>query len=148
MELFETLQVWHWIVLGLLLIGAETLGAGGFLLGTAVAAFLASVILYLMPEISWEAQLVVFAVMSMIFTVFWWFFFKRVDKESDTPNLNDRASQLIGRTATLGEPTINGQGRVQIGDTYWKVTAERDIQAETIIKVVASDGMTLKIEPV
>lgn len=40
---------------------------------------------------------------------------------TDEPLLNKRSEQLIGRTATLGEPIKEGYGRIRIDDLQWRV---------------------------
>ena len=57
-ELLNNLEPWHWLSLGLLLLGAEALGPSGFLLGTAIAAFLLAIINALFSDSSWQTQLI------------------------------------------------------------------------------------------
>ena len=37
-EFFEAMQFWHWILLAIVLIAGEALGAAGFLLGAVMAS--------------------------------------------------------------------------------------------------------------
>ena len=46
MEAELTIQAWHWLVLGLVLLTAEALGAGGFVIGLAIAAFVQSLLIF------------------------------------------------------------------------------------------------------
>ncbi|HMM65109.1 MAG TPA: NfeD family protein, partial [Mesorhizobium sp.] len=57
--------------------------------------------------------------------------------------------QLIGRTATLAEPIREGRGRIQLGDTLWRVSGP-DLPAGTRVRVTgASDTeLELTVEPV
>ena len=67
-------------------------------------------------------------------------------KRSDHNQLNNRAAQLIGRIVDVSEPITHGQGRVQIGDTLWKVQTSETIEAGAQVVVVGADGMTLLVE--
>ena len=144
MELAYTIENWHWLVLGLLLVGAETLGAGGFLIGLALAAFLQALLVSLV-SISWEWQLVVYAFSSMLLSWVYFHFFRSFNEQTDQPQINDRAAQLVGRKLTLEEAVTQGRGRVLVGDTYWKVAADKDYPVGAVIEIVASEGMTLLI---
>lgn len=148
MDMLDSLQSWHWLILMFLLLGAETLGIGGFLLGSAAAALLVGVVKWLLPELGWAGQLVVFAVGSLVFSVAYWKFFKKMNDSNDYPNLNNRASQLIGQYFQLDQNVLNGQGKAQVGDTLWAVqtNCKRDLAKGTTVVVVGCQGMTLMIE--
>lgn len=47
---------WFWVSLGGLLLAAEMLGASGYLLWSGVSAVIVGVIIWLLPELSWEWQ--------------------------------------------------------------------------------------------
>ena len=64
---------------------------------------------------------------------------------SDKPLLNQRANQLIGHVAALDQAIVNGRGRVQIGDAFWDVEGP-DLPVSTPVRVVAVNGMTLKVQ--
>ena len=69
-----------------------------------------------------------------------------MNERSDNQQLNNRAAQLVGRVVEVSEPLHHGQGRVQIGDTLWKVKASETIEAGAQVIVVGADGMNLLIE--
>ena len=60
--------------------------------------------------------------------------------------LNRRAEQLVGRVVPLERAIVNGEGRVQIADAFWDVTGP-DAPAGTAVRVIAVDGMTLRVRP-
>ena len=64
---------------------------------------------------------------------------------SDSPKLNDRAAQLVGRQFTL-EKSVEGQEKVQVGDTFWTVESDCNIGSGTQVRVIDTKGMTLVIE--
>ena len=148
MEFFSELNAWHWLILGVILLAFEVLGTAGFLLGLALAALLQALLLVMMPEMNWKIQLLVYAFTAVLSSVLYWKVFRPFNTRSDEPLLNDRAGQLVGRQLVLNESIVNGLGRIQIGDTLWKVNAEGDIAAGTKVTVVSNQGMTLFVQPV
>jgi inner membrane protein len=65
----------------------------------------------------------------------------------DGHELNDRGQQIVGRVAIVDQPIAQGRGRVRIGDTTWQVTGP-DCEVGTSVKIVASEGLSLRVEPV
>ncbi len=135
---------WHWLVLGLVLIGLEALGAGGFLVGAALAAFILSLVTYL-DGFAWEWQVIIFSALSLVFTGIVWRFFKKSSEQGEAKVINDRASQLIGRVERVKQDIVAGQGKIQIGDTLWKIKTEDTIQRGDMIEVYDAEGMTLLV---
>ena len=144
-EFFETMQFWHWIILAIVLIALEILGATGFLLGTVMAAFELALISYIWPDLSWQKQLGLFAILSIACSVWFWYRFKSFSQDTDHPKLNDRAAQLIGREFALTQQMTGGQGKMQVGDTLWRVESETNLPVGTQVKVTGSRDMVLLI---
>lgn len=65
---------------------------------------------------------------------------------SDQPDLNRRSDQLVGRVLVLAEAIEGGRGKVRCGDTLWQVEGP-DLPQGTHVRVVASTGMLLRVEP-
>ena len=139
---------WHWASLGIVLLVLEILGTAGFLIGTAIAAFLMSAIIAMAPDLDWKWQLAIFSTASIIFSIIYLKRFANFNENTDQPNLNNRAAQHIGKRYTLKDAIINGQGKIQVGDTFWKITCDDDLAAATQIEVTAIDGMTLIVQAV
>lgn len=146
MELFTELSAWHWLSLGILFLVAETLGAAGFLLGLGVGALLTALIASVLPSMSWQAQLLCFAVLSIISTWVYWSRFRNINQATDQPLLNTVEARLLGKSATLLEDTQGGRGKIQVADALWAVQLEgEELSAGDQVKVVAVDGMVLKV---
>ncbi len=147
-SLFEQILYWHWIVLGLLLVILEMLLPGFVLIWFGVGALLVGGLLYVIPEMSWEWQLLVFSIFSLTSVFAWRYWSKNNltdDPESDI--LNQRGRALIGRETLLIEPIVNGVGRIQVDDTFWRVNG-KDLEDGKLIRVVDVEGATLKVEHV
>lgn len=141
----DALNQWHWLILGVLLLILEVLGASGFLLGLAVASLVVAGVVALGVVDSWSYQLLLFALLGIGCTVLYWRLFRSFNRYSDEPLLNDRAAQLIGRKFILAQDLDHGQGRVQVGDTLWKAEADTTLTAGTQVEVYASEGMVIKV---
>jgi len=59
--------------------------------------------------------------------------------------LNRRGASYVGRTFTLKEPIVDGNGLLHVDDSRWKVEGD-DMPAGTKVKVTAIDGTVLKVE--
>ena len=135
-----------WGALGLLLFAAEAMAPGAFMLWFGFAAMAMGVAVLLVPGLSVLAQVILFAVFSVISVAIYLKWFRGKGRGSDKPLLNRRADQLIGEVAVLDQPIVAGRGgRVQIADAYWSVDGP-DLPAGTPVRVVATDGMTLKVQ--
>ncbi|MBL5859611.1 NfeD family protein [Serratia sp. T13T92] len=140
---------WFWVSLGGLLLAAEMLGASGYLLWSGVSAVIVGVIIWLLPELSWEWQGGLFAVMTIAVAYLWWYWLrKRPAATSGSPVLNQRNRQLIGTRATLTEAMHNGHGRINIADSSWRAQANEDLPIGTEVEVVAVEGTTLVIRAI
>ncbi len=147
-SLFEQILYWHWIVLGLLLVILEMLLPGFVLIWFGVGALLVGSLLYVIPEMSWQWQLLIFSIFSLTSVFAWRIWSKNNltdDPESDI--LNQRGRALIGRETVLIEPIVNGVGRIQVDDTFWRVHGN-DLGIGNLIRVIDAEGATLKVEHV
>lgn len=135
---------WHWWILALLLLGAELLVSGFFCLWLALAGFLTGSLALLLP-LSLGMQGVIFALLSMLLLFLWWrYAHNRAAITSDQPLLNKRGMQYVGRIFTLIEPIQDGQGRIKVGDSWWKVQGS-DCPLGAKVRVIAVDGTIFKV---
>lgn len=138
---------WNWMVLGLVLLGAEVLVPGFFLIWIGIAAVIVGAISLALWDSgiwTWQVQVLTFGALAVV-SVFAGRAIVRRGDVSDEPLLNQRSAQLIGRTATLQEAIVNGQGRVKIGDTTWSVSGP-DLEAGTQVRVIGAADMKLTVE--
>ncbi|AYH47257.1 hypothetical protein B6N31_05880 [Dickeya fangzhongdai] len=137
---------WFWLSLGGLLLAAEMLGAGGYLLWSGIAALLTGILAWLLP-LDWTWQCIAFAVLTVAAALLWWQWLRQRIEKQPPPVLNQRGQQLIGLHTTLTEPLVNGFGRVNIGDSSWRIQAEQDLPAGTVVEIIAVEGITLRVRP-
>jgi len=136
---------WNWWLLGMILMVIEVLVPGTFFLWLGIAAFCVGLLLIPFPQLAWQLQWLIFALLAVGSIVAWRLYSKRYPMMSSDPLLNRRAQQYVGRVLTLDAPIVNGQGRSRVDDTTWKVTGA-DCPAGTRVRVVGTDGIALKVE--
>ncbi len=141
----QHLSYWDWLALGTLLLILEVFGAGGYLLWIGMAAASVGVLTYLFPALPWAWQFVLFGLLSVLTAVFWWQRQRAGGKVSAQPGLNQRGSELIGRTFVLHEAIVGGRGKIRAGDSLWLVIGA-DLPAGSEVRVVGQDGVLLKVE--
>lgn len=144
-ELFQSIDFWHWWVLAVVFIVLEVFSPAAFFLWLGLSAGVIGVALLLVPTMSWELQVFLFAVFSVISTVVGRRYFVRSQAESDHPTLNRRGEQYIGRVFTLDEAIINGEGKIRVDDTTWKVRGQ-DMDAGKRVRVIGVEGVVLTVE--
>jgi membrane protein implicated in regulation of membrane protease activity len=147
MDFITHMEPWHWMALGIVILAIEVMVSTELLLGIGIGALLTALVYKLYPELSWQMQLVWFAVLSIVATFIYWKKFRASKQVSDQPLLNQRAQQLIGQTSVLVEPIVNGKGKIQVADALWTVQGP-ELEEGVAVKIVATDGMTLTVEPV
>ena len=145
--LFEQFLYWHWIVIGLALIVLEMLLPGFVLMWFGAGAILVGGLLYVFPDISWQWQFFIFSILSAS-SLFAWRYWKTNNPDDDPESgaLNQRGKALIGRETLLIEPIVNGVGRIQVDDTFWKVNGP-DTENGKLVRIIDVNGATLKVEP-
>ncbi|CQR23547.1 putative activity regulator of membrane protease YbbK [Yersinia enterocolitica] len=62
--------------------------------------------------------------------------------------LNQRNHQLLGTRATLTEPTVDGYGRMRVGDSSWRIYCANELSAGTEVEVILVEGNTLHVREV
>ncbi len=146
MEWLQEASYWHWWVLGVLLIILEILSPAIFFLWMGISAGVVGLLLLLVPAMGWEMQVLLFATFSVASIVIWRHYLKLHPIQSDQPQLNRRGEQYVGRIFTLGEPVVNGQGKIKVDDSIWKITGD-DCPAGTRVQVTGVSGVILEVGP-
>ncbi|GAB4259292.1 MAG: NfeD family protein [Methylomicrobium sp.] len=138
---------WHWWVFALLCLVIEILAPGFFFIWLALSAIVTGVLLWIVPSLSQEVQLMIFSLLSIVSFVIWKMFFSKTTTVTDKPLLNKRGDQYVGRVFTLIEAIENGQGKIKVDDSIWKVHGE-DCAVNAKVKVVGVRGTVFDVEKV
>ena len=133
-----------WILAGLVLLVAELVLPGVFLLWIGLAAIGTGVLL-LVATPGFEASVLVF--LALLAGGIWFGLHRRARRPR--PAVNTPGSGLIGRTGTL--LPADGPGlRVRLGDSEWPARLPHDLrvpEGPVPVRVEGVDGNTLLVRP-
>jgi membrane protein implicated in regulation of membrane protease activity len=136
---------WLWMIGGVILLAAEILAPGIFLIFVGAAA-VATGVFALLFGLGLPAQLALFALYTVIAVMIGRRFYANSNTDSSDPLLNDRAARLVGRVVTVVETVDNGGGRVRVGDSEWSARGGPAAAGERV-RVTGVDGNCLTVEP-
>jgi len=136
---------WNWWELALVLLVIELLAPGFFFMWLAASSFVTGCLLLLIPSMSVELQVLIFSVLSVSAITFWRFYGKKQPMATDHPLLNKRGAQYIGRVFSLYKPIENGEGKIKVDDSIWKVHGQ-DCDINTKVRVIAARGTVFDVE--
>ena len=142
------IQPWYWWALAAVLIGIEIMSPTFYLLWPGIAAALVGLIAFVVPSLGSDIQILMFAVLAVVCTVFWKKYTPASWSSSEQhPTLNRRAEQNIGRHVKAAVNFSGGQGAVFLDDTRWSAvsTDGSDPAQGDALVIVGADGTVLKV---
>lgn len=144
-DAFISLGAWAWIILGVLLIGVELLTPGAFFLWLGLAA-IATGLIDAVLDLSWQASALLFALLCVAAVILGRAVTRsKTQDEPQAETLNRRGQSLVGRVFTLETPIKDGEGRIRVDDSSWRVTGA-DRFAGAKVRVVRIEGSTLVVD--
>ncbi len=146
MEFLLGLGAWNWFILAIVLIVLEGVVPGIHFVWFGMAATIVGFIA-LATGIDWQAQLLIFGILSFVTAIIVRRYATPHAAPSDEPGLNVRGSYYVGRTVVVEEAIENGRGRVRVGDSLWLAQGP-DMAAGATAKVKSVDGTVMIVEPV
>jgi membrane protein implicated in regulation of membrane protease activity len=139
------LNNYGWWLLALVLVGAEILLPGYFMLWIGIAAGVMGIITFVVPALPLLSQAIVFGLLAIAACAVYWRFIRPLaEHRNDQPLLNRRAAKLVGQRFVVVEPIVNGRGKVRVGDGSWLAEGP-DVPAGAEVEVVAVDGTALHV---
>jgi inner membrane protein len=137
---------WLWLIGGVVLLIAELIAPGFFLVFIGGAA-IATGLVTLLVGIPVAAQLALFALLAFLAARVGGrhAYSYRYDYSSD-PLLNNRVGRLLGRVVVVVEAVDSNGGRVKVGDSVWSARGGPAAVGERV-RVVDVEGNCLKVEP-
>ena len=141
----QHLSFWDWLALGTILLILEVFGAGGYLLWVGMAAAIVGVLTFLIPDLSWEVQLLLFGLLSVLTALYWWKRQRSAASASDQPTLNLRGQELIGKTFVVHEAIVGGRGKIKVADGVWMAKGP-DTPAGSRVRVIGQEGVVIQVE--
>ncbi len=147
LDIFVDPFFYNWLILGAVLLIVEVASFTLLFFWLAISAFIMAGISYLFPSLSLTAQLFIFAAIAILSVVIWHRLFKKTQDKIGDAQMNNRATRYIGRTATLVEPIENGVGKIQIEDSFWRVSCDTDLPNGSVVKIIDNKDVTLIVKP-
>ncbi len=138
---------WYWLILAILLFIVEILVPGAYFLWVGVTAAMMALLLYLLPDVQFVPQIVIWVLLSVVIVALYSKYLKKAPKTSDQLALNRRGEHYIDRMFTLTSPTVDGEGSIVVDDATWKTRGE-ELPAGSRVRVVSVDNQTLIVETV
>jgi membrane protein implicated in regulation of membrane protease activity len=137
---------WMWLIGGVVLLIAEVIAPGFFLIFIGAAAIVTG-LLTLAVSLAVALQLAVFAVLAFLAVriIGRRFYASRYDYTSD-PLLNDRVARLLGKVVVVVQAVDSHGGRVRVGDSEWSARGGPAEVGERV-RIVDVEGNCLKVEP-
>ena len=137
---------WLWLIGGVVLLIAEMIAPGFFLVFIGAAAIATGLATLFLP-IGLAFQLALFAIIAVAIVRIGGrrAYASRYDHSSD-PLLNDRIGRLLGRVVVVVEPVDANGGRVRVGDGEWSASGGPAAIGDRV-RIVDVDGNCLKVEP-
>ena len=144
-DFLTNLQAWHWAAFGIALMVIEIFVPGVIFLWMGIAAGIVAGLLFVLPDISWQVQLVSFSVLSIATVSMGGAWLFKHPLKTEDPLLNKRGEQYVGRILVLESPIRDGVGRVRVDDTLWRVCGD-DCPGGSSVRVTSVDGTQLRVE--
>lgn len=139
---------WHWVVFGLLLLGAEVLSGTFLMLGLGIAA-IAVGLADRAADLGFTTELLAWAALSMVVVVVW----KRYWRQRDVTQSGQSRSGL-DVPGTVSEAIVPpGRGRVLfdapvLGSSDWAAKSKVPLEAGTRVHIAEVDGQLMLVEPI
>ncbi|HKP33742.1 MAG TPA: NfeD family protein [Sphingomicrobium sp.] len=136
---------WLWLIGGVILLIAEVIAPGFFLIFIGGAAMVTG-ILALLLGFGLVPQLAIFALVAYLAVHFAGrrFYASRYDYSAD-PLLNDPTGRLLGKIVVVVQPVDSHGGRVKLGDSEWSARGGPAAVGDRV-RIVDIDGNCLKVE--
>ena len=145
-----TVQYWHWLVLGMILIMAEIFVPSFTIFWLGLGGLVVAGLVLLFEDITLTWQLFIWAIASCIFTFLWFKFIR--------PRMTDRTRAGIAREAAIGEtgqviraPEDGRRGMVRfttplLGSDEWSFICDVAVSAGDRVTVADISGNTLVVK--
>jgi len=136
---------WLWMIGGVILLIAEIIAPGFFLIFIGAAAIAAG-LFTLLFGLGIVPQLALFAVYGVLAVLIGKRFYAAHPTSGPSPFLNDPAKRLVGKVVTVTVAVDDHQGRVRVGDSEWSARGGPAAAGERV-RITGVEGNCLIVEP-
>ena len=135
---------WLWLIGGVVLLIAEVIAPGFFLVFVGAAAIAAGIFTVLFG-LGTVAQLALFALYAVLAVMIGRRFYGSTASGPATLHLNDPSRRLVGKVATVVSAVDEHSGRVRLGDGEWSARGGPAAVGERV-RITGVDGNCLTVE--
>ena len=135
---------WLWLIGGVVLLIAEIIAPGFFLVFIGAAA-IATGLFTVLFDFGIVPQLALFALYALLAVLIGRRIYGNRDSDSADPLLNDRAGRLVGKVVTVVTAVDDYGGRVRVGDSEWSARGGPAAAGERV-RITGIDGNCLTVE--
>ena len=135
---------WLWLIGGVLLLMAEILAPGFFLIFIGAAA-IATGLFVVLFDLGLAPALALFAIYTALAVYVGRKVYANRPVAASVPHLNDRSAQLIGRSVPVVEAVDEHGGRVRVGDSEWTARGG-PAEPGARVRVTGVEGNCLLVE--
>jgi membrane protein implicated in regulation of membrane protease activity len=135
---------WLWAIAGVVLLIAEVIAPGFFLVFIGAAA-IATGLFAVLFGLGLPLQLILFAIYTWLAVMLGGRFYANRAGDSSDPLLNDRAGRLVGKVVTVVSEVDEHNGRVRVGDSEWNARGG-PAAAGTRVRITGIEGNCLTVE--
>ncbi len=142
------LEWWHWVIVGMLLTLAELAMPAFFVIWFGLGALLVGGLLFIAPDLSSTAQVLLWIVASLAMVMLWFRVFKQNFDRTRSGTADGEAIGEIGLLVGAIVPFGKGKVRFQrplLGSDEWVCLADDAIPAGERVRVVGVEGSFLKV---
>ena len=136
---------WLWAIGGVIVLIAELIAPGFFLLFIGAAA-IATGVFTLLFDLGLAPQLVLFALYAALAVTLGRRFYAQPGTPDQQIGLNDPSRRMIGKSVVVVDPVDEHGGRVRVGDGEWSARGGPAAVGERVI-VTGVEGNCLTVEP-
>jgi len=145
MDFLEGIEpAWLWMIGGVLLLIAEIIAPGVFLVWIGIAAVVTG-LFALLFGIGVAGQLGLFALYAVVAVLAGKRFYAVREVEHSGPRLNNPSERLIGRRVVVVQPVDEDSGRVRVGDSEWSARGGPAQPGERV-RITGVEGNCLIVE--
>lgn len=135
---------WAWLIGGVVLLIAEVIAPGFFLIFVGAAA-IATGLFTILFGLGLALQLALFALYALLAVMVGRRAYANRRHDSADPLLNDRAGRLVGKVVTVVAAVDEHNGRVRVGDSEWSARGS-PAAVGTRVRITGVDGNCLTVE--
>jgi membrane protein implicated in regulation of membrane protease activity len=135
---------WLWLIGGVVLLIAEVIAPGFFLVFIGAAA-IATGLFTMLFDLGAAPQFALFALYAVIAVMAGRRFY--ANRPLSNPLLNDPAARLVGKVVTVVATVDEHVGRVRVGDGEWSARGGPAAVGDRV-RITGIDGNCLNVEPV